>query len=89
MKTPQEELLEAQLARCTEALNGCLDGVAYARERNWVYTRLLELRDATRLMSASAQLAGALARLRAQERMAEKKTDPENHGSNGQADGQA
>ena len=88
MKTPEEELLEAQLARCAEALNGCLDGVARARERRWGDTRLIELRDATRLMDSSARLAGALARMRAQSRMADKKDQAENRGSNGQADRQ-
>ena len=63
-KSPQELMLERQLARCAATLESCLDAAETARAKDWCDTRMNELRDAARLMSASARLAGALARLR-------------------------
>lgn len=80
-------MLERQLARCAEALDACLDSAESARGRD-ADVRRSELRDATRLMSASARLAGALARLRGGTRhtvTVERGEAPtKNRGSNGQ-----
>ena len=89
MTTDVEELIEAQLTRCAQALDSCLDGAARARENRWVDARQMELLDATRLMDSSAKLAGALARLRGHSqhtvRVERGDTPAQKRGSNGQA----
>ncbi len=85
MKTPQEELLEKQMARCAEAADSCL-AFAEPASKYSEDIRKAESREAARLMGTSARLADALVRLRAQERMGRQKEHSKNHGSNGPAD---
>jgi hypothetical protein len=76
-ETP-EDLLKASLARCTASIAGCLTN---AEDRTRYY-RGDEMRYAGQLLSASARLADALARLKGQTVRVIREGVPPDQGSN-------